>query len=103
MADKSQIDGPTASVQSVLTLKYDDDFRRLRFVGQQTGQVRVTPVRKVYHSPRRHARAATLVRLYDVQSIAVEEERVVAEQLGQFRNQRMVLGDHLASNWSAFV
>jgi hypothetical protein len=28
---------------------------------------------------------------------------VVAEQLGQFRNQRMVLGNHLASNWSAFA
>ena len=70
----------------MLTLKYDDDFRRLGFVGRQTGQLRIAPVGKVYHRRRRRARVDTLVRLYDIQSVAVEEERVVAEQFVQFRN-----------------
>jgi hypothetical protein len=80
----------------VLALKFDDDFRRLEFVGRQTAQLRIAPVGKVYHCPRRRARVDTLVRLYDIQSVAVEEERVVAEQFVQFRNQRMVIGDHLS-------
>src|SRR5258708_33641003 len=83
------------SSQSVLALKYDDDFRRLGFVGRQTGQLRIAPVGKVYHRPCRRARVDTLLRLYDIQSVAVEEERVVAKHFVQFRHQRMVIGDHL--------
>ena len=63
------------SSQSVLTLKYDDDFRRLGFVGRQTGHMRITPVGKGHHHPRRRIRVGALVRLYDIQSVAVEEER----------------------------
>ena len=70
----------------MLTLKYDDDSRRLGFVGRQTGQFRIAPVGKVHHRPRRRTRAGTLNWLYDIQSVAVEEERVVAEQFVQFRN-----------------
>ena len=32
----------------VLTLKYDDEFRRLGFVGHKTGQMRIAPVGNVY-------------------------------------------------------
>ena len=54
--------------QSVHTLKYDDDFRRLGFVGHQTGQLRIGPAGNIYHRPGRHARIGSLVRLYDIQS-----------------------------------
>jgi hypothetical protein len=66
----------------VLTLKYDDDFRRLGFVGRQTGQLRIAPVGKVYHRPRR--RVDTLVRLYDSR-----------KNVWSPNNSLMVIGDHL--------
>jgi hypothetical protein len=36
--------------------KYDDDFRRLGFVGHQTIQLSVAPAGNVYHRPGRRAR-----------------------------------------------
>src|SRR5258708_7920199 len=84
-----------ALVRSVRTLKYDDDFCWLGFMGQQTGQFHIAPISKVYHCPGRRDPRGTLVRLYDIQSVAVEEERVAAEQFGQFRSQRMIIRDHL--------
>src|SRR5262252_5252934 len=80
--------------QSVLTPKHDDDFRRLRCVGRQTGQLRIVPVGEVYDGPRRRACVCTLVWLYDIHSVAVEEERVVPEQFAQLLHQRMVIGEH---------
>ena len=80
------------AIQSVLTLEYDDEFRRLGFVRCQSGPFRIAPVGNVYYRPRRRARLRIIIRLYDIQSVAVEEERVVAEQFVQFRNQRMVIG-----------
>src|SRR5262249_61678840 len=56
---------------------------------------RGAPAGNIYPCPRRQARVSALVRLYDIQSVAVEKERVVAEQFVQFRNQRMVIGDYL--------
>src|SRR5262249_14877757 len=47
---------------------------------------------KVYHCP---CPRAHLVRLDNVQSLAAEEECVVAEQFVQLRNHRMVIGNHL--------
>jgi hypothetical protein len=64
--------------RSVLTLKYDDDFGRLGFVGRQTGHFRIAPVGNVYYRPSWRARLRTIVRLYDIQSITVEEERLKA-------------------------
>ena len=84
------------SGRSMLTLKDDDDFRRLGFVGCQTGHSRIAPVGNVYYRPSRWARLRIIIGLYDIQSVAVEEERVVAEQFIQFRNQRMVIGNHLS-------
>ena len=78
------------------SLKYDDEFRRLGFVGHQTGPLRIAPVGNVYYRPSRRACLRIIIPLYDIQSVAVEEERVVAEQFVQFRNQRMVIGDHLS-------
>jgi hypothetical protein len=78
----------------VLALKFDDDFRRLEFVGRQTAQLRIAPVGKVYHCPRR---PPARTRRYSRSALRhIEEERVVAEQFVQFRNQRMVIGDHLS-------
>jgi hypothetical protein len=65
--------------QSVLTLKYDDDFGLLGFVRHQAGELCVTPIRDVYHRPSRHGCLGMLVRLYDIQSITIEEERMIAE------------------------
>jgi hypothetical protein len=74
------------SAQSVLTLQYDDDFRLLGFVRHQAGKLCVTPIRDIHHSPGRHGCLGVVIRLYDIQSITVEEERVIAEQFVQFRN-----------------
>jgi hypothetical protein len=74
----------------VLTVKRDDDFCRFWFVRQKTGPLRITPVGEIYHCPR----PGTLVLLYDIQSVAIEEERVIAEQFVQLRNQGMVVRDH---------
>src|SRR5438128_827409 len=84
------------SSRSMLTLKDDDDFRRLGFVGCQAGHLRIAPVGNVYYRPSWWARLRIIIGLYDIQSVAVEEEGVVAEQFVQFRNQRMVIGDHLS-------
>jgi hypothetical protein len=84
------------SSRSVLTLKYEDDFCRLGFVGNKAVRLRlVAPAGKIYHCPSRHAPVGVLVRLYDIQSVFVQEERVVAERFVQFRNCWMILGDHL--------
>jgi len=64
---------------SVFSLKHDDDFRRLGFVRRQTGQMHIGPVGKVYHCRRPRAR----LRLDNIQSVAVEEKRLVAEQFVQ--------------------
>src|SRR5215470_4360620 len=53
--------------------------------------MRITPVGKVHHSPRQLTRGTALIRLDNVQSVAVEEERVIAEQFVQLWNQRMVI------------
>jgi hypothetical protein len=83
------------SAQSVLILKDDDDFRLLRFVRYQASELCVTPIRDIYNCPGRYAGVGVLVRLYDIQSITVEKERVIAEQFVQSRNQRMVIGNYL--------
>jgi hypothetical protein len=43
--------------------------------------LRIAPVGKVCDSPRRCVHLVVFVRLYDIQSVLVEEERVIAEQL----------------------
>jgi glutathione S-transferase len=79
------------AVRSVLTLKRDDHFCRFWFVWQQTSPLRIAPAGEIYHC----ARPGLLVLLYDIQSVAIEEERVIAKQFVQFRDQRMVVRDHL--------
>src|SRR3989442_1037859 len=59
----------------------------------------ISPVGKIYHCPGTRTRGGILLRLNNVQSVDVEEERVVAEQFVQFRNHWMVIGNHCASNW----
>ena len=78
--------GVSFARRSVLSLKYDDDFCRLGFVERQTGQMRIAPAGKIYYRPRRRARAGPFVRLDDIQSVFVEEERVLTEQFVQFRS-----------------
>src|SRR5262245_7998223 len=55
----------------------------------------IGPVGKIYHCPGTRTRGGILFRLNNVQSVDVEEERVVAEQFVQFRNHWMVIGNHL--------
>jgi hypothetical protein len=75
----------------VLTLKHDDDFCRFWVVRQQTSPLRIAPAGEIYYCPG----PGILVLLHDIQSVAIEEERVIAEQFVQFHNQRMVVRDHL--------
>lgn len=84
----------------MLTLKFDNDFRWLGFVGRQAGQLRIAPAGNVYHRPGWRARTGTLVWLYDIQPVAVEKESMVAEQFVQFWNQWMIIGDHLSFDLS---
>jgi CheY-like chemotaxis protein len=68
----------------------DDDFGRLGLVGHQAGAVRVAPARQLHHLAR--VLGGRLGRLHHVQAADGEEERVVAEQLVQLRDGRMILG-----------
>jgi hypothetical protein len=83
-------------MESVLILKYNDDFRWFGFVGRQSGLVPIAPAGKIYDRRNWRARKGTIARLYDVQSVPVQKVCVVAEHFIQFRNHRMVVGDHVS-------
>jgi hypothetical protein len=54
-------------------------------------------VGNVHHLGRLGTRARGLSRLHDVELVAVEEERVLPEQVVELWNHGMVVGDGLAS------
>jgi hypothetical protein len=84
------------SMESVLILEYNDDFRWFGFVGRQTSLVPIAPVGKVYHRRNWRARKGIIAPLYDVQSVPVQKVGVVAEHFVQFWNHWMVVGDHVS-------
>ena len=70
--------------------KRDDDVRRFGLVHLQTGLAVVAPAGYIHDHAGKSGR---LDRLYDVEPMAVEKERVFAEQVVELWNQRMVIGD----------
>lgn len=82
--------GPAVS----LDRKDDDQISRFGLMRRQAGRIGIAPVGKIYNR-RLLTRLRGLGRLHDVESVAVEEERVIPEQLVQLRNQWMVVGNGL--------
>jgi hypothetical protein len=76
--------------------KFDDGVRQLGFVRRQAREIRIAPIRNVYDPRGLSACSRSLVRrLDDVQSVTVEEERVLPEQFVQPRNHRVAVGERL--------
>jgi hypothetical protein len=83
--------------ESVLGPKLNDGVGWLGLVWRQAGEVRIAPIRKIHNSSRLNSRLGILAgRLHNVQSIAVEEERVIPEQFAQLRNHGVIVGKGLA-------
>jgi hypothetical protein len=74
----------------------DDNVGRLRFVSLQATRIGVAPVGEIHDLSRLDTRLTSLGRLYDVESVAVEEERVLSVQAVQLRNHWVVVGNDLA-------
>src|SRR5437764_7246774 len=80
---------------SVFGTKCDNDVGRLGLMRRQAGRIRIVPVGKIHDLPRLSSLLCRRGRLHDVESVAIEEEGVIAEQSIQLRNRRMVVGDNL--------
>jgi hypothetical protein len=78
-------------VGSVPQSKRDDDIGRLGLVQLQTRPAVVAPAGQIHD----HAGLLCLDRLHDVEPVAVEKESVLAEQVVELRNHRMVVGNGL--------
>ena len=78
---------------SVLRPKCDDDVGRFGFVRLQAIRIGVAPVGEIHNFSRSTSRS--LGRLYDVESLAVEEESVLPKQAVQLRNHWMVVRNDL--------
>jgi hypothetical protein len=88
-----QLDRPAPSV---IRPKPHNGLGEFRFVGRQAGEIRV-PVRNVDDSRRLLPRGKRFGRrLDDVQSIIIEKECVISEQVAQLRNERMIVRDDLS-------
>jgi hypothetical protein len=85
----------SADSGSVFGSKCDDNVGRFGFVRLQAIPIGVAPVGNVHHLGL-CTRARGLGRLHDVESVAVEEERVLPEQTVQLRNHWMVVRNGLA-------
>jgi hypothetical protein len=72
--------------------KFHDGVSWLGLVSAKFGERGVAPIRKVHNPRRLFTRWGTLAgRLYNVQSVAVEEESVIPEQLVQLPNHWMAV------------
>src|SRR5919201_4575057 len=83
-------------VESVSGANDDDNVGRFGFVGLQTIRIGVAPAGDIHHLRRLDTCPTSLGRFYDVESVAVEEERVLSVQAVQLRNHRVVIGNDLA-------
>src|SRR5262249_16124580 len=79
---------------SVPGFKRDDDVRRFRLVKLETSRVVVAPAGKIHDLGRLSRRpGGSLGRLHDVESVAVEEERVFSDQFVELWNHGVVVGN----------
>jgi hypothetical protein len=83
-------------VQSVSGANDEDNVGRFGFMSLQAIRIGVAPVGEIHHLSRLDTRPTSLGRLYDVESVAVEEERVLSKQFVQLRNHWVRVGNDLA-------
>jgi hypothetical protein len=76
----------------------DDNVGRLGFVSLQVIRIGVAPVGEIHHLGRLDARLTSLGRLDAVESVAVEEERVLSEHAIQLRTTGWLSGMTSPSN-----
>ena len=76
----------------------DDDVSRFGLVRLQAIRIGLAPVGKIYHFGRLRSRPGRAGRLDDAEPVAVEEERVLPEQVVQLRNRGVVSG--ITSPWN---
>src|SRR5262245_2797401 len=69
---------------------------RFGFVRLQAIRIGLAPVGEIHDLSRLSTSPSSLGRLYDVESLAVEEERVLPKQAVQLRNHWMVVRNGLA-------
>src|SRR5262249_41139189 len=81
--------------RSVLGPEHDQYLGRFGLVRLQTGRVALAPVGQVHDLRRAPCPISGFRRLDDIEALAVEEERVLAEQLVQLRDHGMGVGNGL--------
>jgi hypothetical protein len=80
---------------SVFEFKHDDHARQFGFMWLQTGETGIAPVGKAYNfaGSRLHFRRAG--GLQNLETAAIEKERMVPEQIVQLGDCRMIIGENL--------
>src|SRR5882724_9215483 len=80
--------------RSVARFKDDEDARWLRFVRPETGQRRITPVRKIYNLAAPTFLLWRFGGFEDVKTTTIEKERMVSIYAIQFFERRMIFREH---------
>jgi putative ABC transport system substrate-binding protein len=95
-APGSHTTGNRPIFRSVFRPKCDDDVGRFGFVRLQAIRIGVAPVGEIHNLSRLSTSSSSLGGLYDVESLAVEEESMLPKQPVQLRNHWIVVRNCLA-------